>query len=58
MWSDDDEELKLPGRGEVWEDVLQPNRTYTVTLMVKFKGVEIWNDRQFSGKLEIFKPEV
>ena len=44
--------------GEDWEDVLKPNRTYTVTLMVDFKGSEIRNDAQLARKLEMFKPEV
>ena len=58
MWSDDEDDLDLPSLGEDWEDVLKPNRTYTVTLMVDFKGSEIRNDAQLLRKLEMFKPEV
>ena len=58
MWSDDEDDLDLPSLGEDWEDVLKPNRTYTVTLMVDFKGSEIRNDAQLVRKLEMFKPEV
>ena len=58
MWSDDEDDLDLPSLGEDWEDVLKPNRTYTVTLMVDFKGSEIRNDAQLARKLEMFKPEV
>ena len=58
MWSDDEDDLDLPSLGEDWEDVLKPNRTYTVTLMVDFKGSEIRNDAQLARKLEMVKPEV